>query len=675
MADAEKPVRPAVPAVLKAATIATLVVLAFGTGYLARWGCAPAATVPAEPVHAGHEGHEGAPAEAPTVWTCSMHPQIRQPKPGLCRICGMELIPLSRTPGAAGPREFATTEEGRRLMDIETAPVERKFVTADVRMVGKVEFDETRLAYLTAWVPGRLDRLFVDYTGVPVRKGDHMVEMYSPELFGAQEELIQALEAVKGLQGSDVSIVRETARATVDAARDKLRLFGLKPEQIAEIEQRRKAADHITIYAPSGGIVIHKNALEGMYVSTGTRIYTIADLSRVWVKLDAYESDLTWLRYGQKVEFASVAYPGETFTGTIAFIDPILSETTRTVKVRVNAPNTEGRLKPGMFVKAVVRTQVAAAGRVMDADLAGKWMCPMHPDVVKPEAGACDICEMPLVRTESLGYVSVDAAKADKPIVIPASAPLVTGRRAVVYVAVPGRDVPTFEGREIDLGPRAGDYYLVRGGLAEGERVVVSGNFKIDSALQIQAKPSMMAPEGGGGSAQPTAPPPKVAASAAVREAFARVLAAYLAIQSALASDDMAAATVAVGQARAALDDLDKKPAEGEGHEQWTDLAAALRRTLAGAAEAKTIEALRRGFAVLSEQMIDGARRFTAPGAARVFVLHCPMAFNNRGANWLQPDREVRNPYFGSAMPRCGSVEETIPAADGRTGEGQPHGG
>ena len=165
--------------------------------------------------------------------------------------------------------------------------------------------------------------------------------------------------------------------------------------------------------------------------------------------------------------------------------------------VRDNAPNADGRLKPGMFIKALVRSQVAAGGRVMDARLAGKWMCPMHPDVVKDAAAACDICEMPLVRTESLGYVSVDPDKADKPLVVPASAALVTGKRAVVYVEAPGRDRPTYEGREVALGPRAGDYYLVRDGLAEGERVVVKGNFKIDSALQIQARPSMMSPEGG----------------------------------------------------------------------------------------------------------------------------------------------------------------------------------
>ncbi|MBC8549054.1 MAG: DUF3347 domain-containing protein, partial [Candidatus Brocadiales bacterium] len=215
--------------------------------------------------------------------------------------------------------------------------------------------------------------------------------------------------------------------------------------------------------------------------------------------LDAYESDLVWLRYGQEISFTTEAYPGEGFIGRIAFIEPVLNEKTRTVKVRVNVPNISGKLKPEMFVHGVVRTQISTGGRVVDPYLAGKWIGPMHPEIVKSNPGNCDICGMPLVRAESLGYVSVDSKEESKPLVIPVSAALVTGTRAIVYVELPDTDLPTFEGREIVLGPRAGDYYLVRSGLKEGEIVVTNGNFKIDSAVQIQAKPSMMTPEGGGG--------------------------------------------------------------------------------------------------------------------------------------------------------------------------------
>lgn len=446
----------------------------------------------------GREAGERPTEEKATIWTCSMHPQIKLPKPGKCPICAMDLIPVSslKAQEAGMQRRLAVTEEAKALMEIQTSPVERKFVTAEIRMVGKVAYDETRVKYITAWVPGRLDRLFVDYTGIPVKKGEHLVYMYSPEVVSAQEELLQARRTVGEIKGSGLDIMRQTTLATLEAAREKLRLWGLTDEQIEEIEKRGTASDHITIYAPISGIVIDKNALEGMYVETGTRIYTIADLSKLWVKLDAYEADMMWVRYGQDVEFSTEAYPGETFHGKIAFIDPMLNERTRTVKLRVDVDNPDGKLKPEMFVRAVVRTEIAAGGKVMAPDLSGKWICPMHPSVVRDGPGECDICGMPLVTTESLGYVSADS-EGEAPLVIPATAPLITGERAVVYVEVPGAEMPTFEGREAVLGPRAGDYYIVDAGLREGERVVTRGNFKIDSALQIEAKPSMMSPEGG----------------------------------------------------------------------------------------------------------------------------------------------------------------------------------
>jgi Cu(I)/Ag(I) efflux system membrane fusion protein len=760
----------------------------FGFGYLVRWGCEPATPLAGPPpgglAEADAPPAAEAEAEEATVWTCSMHPQVRSDKPGRCPICGMELVPVAKGEGKGGLRRFATSEAGKKLMDIETSPVERRFVEAEVRMVGKIEYDETRLAYITAWVPGRLDRLFVDYTGVPVRKGDHLVYLYSPELLSAQEELLQALEAVKNLERSDVGIVRETARATVEAVREKLRLWGLTKEQVEEIEERGTPSDHMTIYAPTGGIVVHMNAREGMYVDTGTRIYTIADLSQVWVKLDAYESDLSWIKYGQPIEFTTVAFPGETFTGTIAFIHPVLNEQTRTVKVRVNAPNPEGKLRPGMFVRAVARAKVAQGGRVMDPDLAGKWICPMHPDVVKAGAGSCDICEMPLVRTESLGYVPVDPAKREAPLVIPATAPLITGTRAVVYRVVPDTEKPTYEGLEIVLGPRAGDWYIVRSGLKEGDLVVTSGNFKIDSQLQIEARPSMMTPEGGGagaghahGAAESTKGPgrpavevpaavrgqfvrilriaeearesakagdlgaarqafaelgeaieavdmkaltghahmlwmelsmllkndavegreaatlddarrvwetltehvrrfsagfglrgePRAAAReplpAAVRSALAGVYAAYLDVQEVLAQDEKEAAVAAGETLASAVKAVPAEPLPQADRDVWTAHRADLDKAVSDIRRAQNLEAARRAFALVSESLAAVAGRFGSPMDGPLYRLHCPMAFSNRGADWLQTDREVRNPYFGSAMLKCGEVQAVFEAA------------
>jgi len=411
-------------------------------------------------------------------WYCSMDPQIIRNGPGKCPICGMDLVPMpSDTTVGVGPSELVVSEEAAKLMEIATSVVQRKFVTNEIRMVGKIDYDETRVKNITAWVPGRIDRLYVDFTGITVNKGDHMVYLYSPQLISAQAELLQASKAAGNIKAGTSDLVRQSTLATLEATREKLRLLGLGTEQIENIESSGKPQTHITINSPMGGIVIHKNATEGMYVDTGTPIYTVADLSRLWVKLDAYESDLPWIRYGQEVEFTTQAYPGEVFKGTISFIDPVLNDKTRTVKVRVNVDNSEGKLKPQMFVKAIVRSRIAAGGRVMAPEMAGKWICPMHPDVVKSATGSCDICGMDLVTTESLGFIKADA---------PEKAPLV----------IPSREKPTYQGREIVLGPRAGDYYIVKSGLQEGEIVVTNGNFKIDSAMQIQAKPSMMNPQG-----------------------------------------------------------------------------------------------------------------------------------------------------------------------------------
>jgi Cu(I)/Ag(I) efflux system membrane fusion protein len=367
------------------------------------------------------------------IWICSMHPQIRQNHPGQCPICAMDLIPVvsGATTMDTGPRELVLSEAAQKLAEIETSPVERRSVSAEIQLTGKVQFDETRLAYIAPRVAGRIDRLYANFTGVSVREGDPLADLYSPELFSAQQELLTA----KTLSGAD---------SLLNATRERLRLWGLTAEQIAGIEQSGQVKDHVTFYSPISGVVVGLDAREGMYVEAGMRIFTLADLSQVWVQLDAYESDLALLRDGQDVVLRAEAYPGESFKGTIAFIEPVLDPMTRTVKVRVAVPNPDGRLKPEMFVHATVQAKVA----------------------------------------------EVDSAL---PLVIPASAPLVTGKRAVVYVAVPER-AGAFEGRDVVLGPRAGDSYVVISGLKEGEQVVTRGGFKIDSSLQIQGKPSMMNP-------------------------------------------------------------------------------------------------------------------------------------------------------------------------------------
>ncbi len=615
---------------------------------------------------------EAADAQA-RIWTCSMHPQIRQPGPGQCPICGMDLVPVTDQSSAdEHPRRLVVTETARRLMEVQVAPVERRHPVATIRMVGRIAYDETRLKHLTAWVPGRLERLFVDYTGITVREGDHMVQIYSPELLAAQEELLQALRAQGQIERSDIPVMRRTAEWTVDAARQKLKLWGLTAEQVKQIERRGEAVETLTIYAPAGGVVAQKGATEGMYVQAGTRLYTIADLSHVWVLLDAYESDLQWVRYGQRVKITTDALPGETFDGTVSFIAPVVDPRTRTVKVRVDVPNPQLKLKPDMFARAIVESQLALGGRVMEPDLLGKWICPMHPQVVEDEQTGCDICGMDLVRPETLGYVAAGRQQQSAPLVIPVSAALVTGERAIVYVELQSTDRPTYEGREVVLGPRAGEHYIVRSGLEEGELVVTRGSFKIDSALQIQAKQSMMQPEGGvapaghahhGAEVAVAEPPSKVLTPGRFQKQLTQALAAYIEMQGALASDELERVSVAAGDMAAALDRVDMNLLEGEPHMAWMEHLRAMQAALAELSMANHLDAARGAFRLLSASLSRAVEQFGV-SEGPVYEMYCPMAFNNEGSHWLQTTRDLRNPYFGAAMLTCGEIRRTLLPTD-----------
>jgi len=422
------------------------------------------------------------------VWTCAMHPQIRQPGAGKCPICKMDLIPASaRTAG--GLREISVMPETAAMLDFRVTPVVRAPAVRELRLFGTVSYDERRVQSITAWVGGRLDRMFVDFTGTRVRKGDHLAEIYSPDLFVAQQDLIQAHKQLE-------SATSGTQRLLYDAVREKLRLLGIPAERIESMAKEDSPSDHVVLTAPQDGIVVEKIAREGDYVTTGQKLYTIADLDMVWVNLEAYESDLPWLRFAQDATFTSEAVPGREFHGRVAFIDPVLDRKRRVVSVRVNVKNESGLLKPGMFVSGRIHSEIDADGNAITNDLAGKWISPMHPEIIKDAPGTCDICGMKLERAEDLGFIRL--GKSGKlPLLVPASAVLRTGERAVVYVKLPKDDALSFEGREILLGARAGDQYIVESGLNEGDVVLSRGAFKLDSELQLQARPSMMNPVGG----------------------------------------------------------------------------------------------------------------------------------------------------------------------------------
>ena len=600
------------------------------------------------------------------VWTCSMHPNVQLPESGQCPICFMDLIPLESESGSLQPNQLSMSESAMKLASIETIPAAYGIAKMEIHLSGKVEYDESRIRNITAWVPGRLERMFVDYTGITVNKGDHMMELYSPEVYTAQEELIQARKLVESSSGQS-AFGQKNVKATLAASREKLRLMGLLDKQIKKIESSESPTNLITVYSPMTGVVIQKNGVEGAYVKTGTNIYTIADLSRVWVIFDAYESDLPWLAFGQNVTFSAEAIPGETFKGHIAFIDPVLDAKTRTVKVRMNVQNPDGLIKPGMFVQGTIQATLDGDGKAINPELANKWICPMHPEVVRDQKGDCEVCGMDLVKSESMGLINTSGQKQEN-LLIPASAVLKTGNRAIVYVQIPGTD-PTFEGREVVLGSRVGDQYIVKYGLKEGELVVRKGNFKIDSAMQIAAKPSMMNPAGGssgrghnhGGSmpSKQIQTMENYESTAPFQKAKSLIIDAYFISQAALVKDDFKESKTALFAMNIVLSatipksfDLSEKATE-----KWNEIRDKLISDTEHAQHWKSIDEVRLSFNGVSQSMLVLEQSFGHESEESYYEIFCPMAFNKTGASWLSKEKDVNNPYFGASTLKCGEVK------------------
>ncbi len=633
----------------------------------------------------GGHGHAGAQpagdAEQILYWTCAMHPNVKLPKPGQCPICFMDLVPVR-----AGEDEDPNTPRltlsarARELAKIETAPVERRELVHTIRMVGKITADETRITHVSSYIPGRLDRLFVNYTGIMVRKGDHLAEIYSPDLLVAQREYLLALDAVERSRGGrppgrpdeppgDDQPATQSANALLEASRRKLELWGISKDVLDALARDRKPSDHIRIDSPLEGWVLERMGFQGMYVETGTRIVTLADLREVWVMLDAYELDLGFVRLGQHVAFETETFPGQTFTGRVTYIDPVLRPETRTVKVRVNVENPDLKLRPEMFVRARLDVRLGEAGAVVGSPLAGKYVCYMHLEIVKDQPGQCDLCGMDLVPAESLGYVNA-APVEPTALAVPQTAVLLTGTRAVVYVEKQKEDRPVYEGRVVELGPRAGDAYVVKSGLTEGERVVTRGALMIDSALQIQAKPSMMQPAATAPSdaiaagSQPAdsrpadAPPSRYVADAMYHQHVRPLIEAYLDLAGALAADDREAADTAARTLRTALKGAEPHGLTGADADTFKKYMKAVESSLP--ADGADLDVLRAKLPDVTAALQTYLRTFGHDRPDPIAVLFCPMAFNNKGADWLQGNVQVANPYFGKKMLRCGEVKGTL---------------
>jgi Cu(I)/Ag(I) efflux system membrane fusion protein len=576
-----------------------LALLAFGLGR-----CAPELAELAEPED--HAEHAEGEAE---IWTCSMHPQIRQPEPGQCPICGMDLIPLSDMEAASGDR-VVLSDRAATLARIQTVEVERIATPGvDLRLLGRVEVDESRIRNISAWIGGRIDKLHVRETGTVVRRGQTIATLYSPEVYAAHQDLLTAKRQVTKLRSAS-ELARSSAEATLAAARERLSLLGLSEREIDRMAETNKPRKAVPISATAGGTVIERLATQGQYVETGTVLFRTADLSHVWVELDAYETDLPALMEGQTVEIEVEALPGERFVGEIAFIDPVLDPRRRVTQVRVEVENEGGKLRPGMFAEALVRGN-AAAGEVKQ-----------------------------------------------KPLVVPSTAPLFTGQRSLVYVELPPgeNNKPAYEPRVVELGPRMGELYPVVAGLSEGERVVVHGAFAIDADLQIRGGTSMMTqPDEREAAALAT----RVEPDAALKAQLAAVVQAYLDMQVALADDawrpSQAAAARLIKAAEAVEPAADTPAAEA-----WSVIGPVLAKQGERAAQSEAIEGARGAFLHLSMALEQLLSVYGNPLDAPVRQAFCPMANANEGAAWFQASEVLANSYFGESMLSCGEFRSIL---------------
>jgi hypothetical protein len=338
----------------------------------------------------------GTPESKILFWTCSMHPQIKRDKPGRCPICDMELTPMREEAGGGEKASLRLGERARQLASVQTTSVNYRKLTKSIFTVGKIDYDESSVAHVTAWVSGRTDKLYVNFTGTIVKKGEHLIYMYSPDLLSTQEEYLLSYRGIEQFRDSPIPEVISSSKTLLENTKQRLLLWGITEEQINELERTQKPQTHLTIYAPIGGTIISKDAFEGMYFKTGDMLFTIADLSSVWLYLDIYEYDLSWVRYGQDIEVLTESYPGDVFHGTVVFIDPFLNEVTRSVKVRINMDNREGKLKPGMYVNARLKVKLGSEGVSIDSKIMEKYMCPMHPEVISDKEGNCPECGMRL---------------------------------------------------------------------------------------------------------------------------------------------------------------------------------------------------------------------------------------------------------------------------------------
>jgi Cu(I)/Ag(I) efflux system membrane fusion protein len=552
-----------------------------------------------------------------TIYTCSMHPSVRQDEPGNCPICGMELIPAGNQNTEASEDNYSMimTASAKRLADIQTVPVEKRIPEKIVDLPGRIEVDERRLTNVTSHFSGRIRDLKIDFTGAPIRKNEVMATIYSPELIAAQRELLEAARQ------------KDRNPRLYESARQKFHLWEFTEEQINEIEERGSVQDELEILSPADGFVMSRNVAEEQHVMEGTVIFEVANLDRVWVVLEAYEEDLEWISAGDTFDFQTRANPGENLEATVTFIDPVVDSRTRTVRVRADLNNTNERLKPDMLVRAQLKSRIQ-----------------------------------------------------EEKLMVPASSVLWTGKRSLVYIQDTSADVPRFEAKPVELGPRAGDFYVIEDGLEEGQEVVFHGAFRIDSEMQLADRFSMMNREPGSGavprghdhgsegmdmeeedhsehtgevSSQQFDDVPD-----SFRQTFSEAIEQYISGKDALVESDLAGTQLAYESFSSKLEEIGVHGLAGDGHVAWMESYEALTNHAETITKSEDIESARAAFSRLSDELISAVQKFGIEGV--VYHQYCPMAFDNEGADWLSREEQIQNPYLPDTMIGCGEVIERI---------------
>ena len=555
------------------------------------------------------EHKHSAMADSETIWTCSMHPQIRQNEPGDCPLCGMDLIPLESTDGELDPMAVSMSPTAMQLAQVQTMVVNKGKADKSIRLNGKVQADERLLFTQPSHIPGRIEKLSVNFTGEFVSAGQVLANVYSPELVTAQEELFEAKK------------IKESQPALFNAAKEKLKNWKLTDKQIDQIIASNKTVEQFPILANVSGYVTKKMVNLGDYIRQGEALYEIADLSKVWLLFDVYESDMTWINKGDAVIYTVQSIPGKTFQGRISYIDPVINPKTRVAKARLEATNKGLMLKPEMF---------------------------------------------------ATGTIEAKTNTDNESLTVPKTAVMWTGKRSVVYVMQMSAQGVSFIMREVTLGPELGESYVIDEGLQPGEEIAINGTFSIDAAAQLAGKPSMMNPEGGvamtghnhGGntnSNMETMPvsSKKTTISVDAKKSLQPLFDNYFKLKDALASDDFENAKASGVAMNNSLGKIDMNLFKADAHSQWMQQSTALKAALQHIEHLSDFKDIRENFIKISDSMIAIAESFN-PLSTTIYIQNCPMADSNKGADWLSKEKEILNPYFGQAMLGCCENTKTI---------------